>query len=52
KILQQLETSGLIKKADKGVHKGRVLTAKGTSFLDKIAVQMAKQAHQLNKIKN
>ena len=46
KVLQQLETSGLIKKAEKGVHKGRILTAKGTSFLDKIAVQMAKQAHQ------
>ena len=43
KILQQLEKSGLIKAAQKGVHKGRVLTPKGTSFIDKIAVQIAKK---------
>lgn len=42
KVLQQLETSGLIKQAQKGAHKGRVLTPKGTSFLDKIAIQMLK----------
>jgi small subunit ribosomal protein S19e len=42
KILQQLEKSELIKQTEKGVHKGRILTAKGTSFLDKIAVQIAK----------
>ena len=42
KILQQLEQSGLIKQTQKGVHKGRVLTPKGTSFLDKIAIQLAK----------
>src|SRR3989339_1517292 len=46
KILQQLETSGLIKKADKGVHKGRILTPKGISLVDKIAVQIAKKDHQ------
>lgn len=44
KILQQLETSALIKQVQKGAHKGRVLTAKGTSFLDKIAIQVAKEA--------
>lgn len=43
KILQQLEKSGLVKQTEKGVHKGRVLTPKGTSFLDKIAVQLSKQ---------
>ena len=43
KVLQQLEKSGLIKQVEKGVHKGRVLTPKGTSFLDKIAVQLSKQ---------
>lgn len=43
KILQQLEKAQLIKQAKKGVHKGRVLTAKGTSFLDKIAIQMLKE---------
>ncbi len=45
KILQQLEKAELVKQAEKGAHKGRVLTARGTSFLDKIAVQIAKQAH-------
>lgn len=42
KILQQLEKGGYIKKADKGVHKGRVITAKGQSFLDKIAAHIYK----------
>lgn len=41
--LQQLERSGLIKQTEKGYHKGRVLTAQGTSFLDKIAIQINKQ---------
>ena len=43
KILQQLETSELVKKDERGNHKGRVLTPKGTSFLDKIAVSLAKE---------
>lgn len=43
KILQQLEKSELIKQDEKGKHKGRVLTAKGVSFLDKLAVQLAKK---------
>ena len=42
KILQQLEKAELIKQVEKGVHKGRVLTPKGISFLDKIAVQIIK----------
>ncbi|HLC81288.1 MAG TPA: 30S ribosomal protein S19e [Candidatus Nanoarchaeia archaeon] len=42
-ILQQLESSGLIKQTQKGAHKGRVVTPKGTSFLDKLAVQIAKE---------
>ncbi|MBR9683287.1 30S ribosomal protein S19e [Candidatus Woesearchaeota archaeon] len=42
KILQQLEKSELIKQEAHGVHKGRVLTKKGISFLDKLAVQIAK----------
>ena len=46
KILQQLEKSELIKQVEKGVHKGRVLTPQGTSFLDKIAVQIAKKEHK------
>tara|TARA_Y100000034_G_scaffold22546_2_gene26001 strand:+ start:7761 stop:8459 length:699 start_codon:yes stop_codon:yes gene_type:complete len=37
KALQQLEQSGFVIKAEKGVHKGRIATPKGRSFLDKIA---------------
>ena len=36
-ILQQFEKEELIKKAEKGVHKGRIITPKGKSFLDKLA---------------
>jgi len=43
KILQQLEKVELIKQDQKGNHKGRILTPKGISFLDKIAVQIAKK---------
>ncbi|MBT3814238.1 30S ribosomal protein S19e [Candidatus Woesearchaeota archaeon] len=49
KILQQLEKSELIKQAEKGVHKGRVLTPKGVSFLDKMAVEIAKQQYKESK---
>jgi small subunit ribosomal protein S19e len=35
-ILQQLEKDNLIKYEEKGVHKGRVITPKGRSFLDKM----------------
>lgn len=42
KVLQQLEKAGLIKFVEKGVHKGRIITPKGKSFLDKIAVQLSK----------
>lgn len=37
KIMQQLEKAGFIKQAQIGVHKGRVITGKGKSFLDKLA---------------
>lgn len=36
-ILQQLEKEEFIKKSEKGVHKGRIITPKGKSFLDKLA---------------
>ena len=36
-ILQQLEKLEYISKKEKGVHKGRKITAKGKSFLDKLA---------------
>jgi small subunit ribosomal protein S19e len=42
KVLQQLEKAGFVKQEAKGVHKGRVATGKGISFLDKIATQIYK----------
>lgn len=36
-VLQQLEKAELLVQQQKGVHKGRVITAKGKSFLDKLA---------------
>jgi ribosomal protein S19E (S16A) len=36
----------LIKQAEKGTHKGRILSPKGISFLDKIAIQIAKAARK------
>ena len=38
-ILQQLEEIGLVEKQDKSNRKGRILTAKGRSFLDKINIK-------------
>ena len=35
--LQQLEQLEFIKKGQKGLHKGRIITDKGKSFLDKLA---------------
>ena len=40
KSLQQLEKAGFVKQAEKGIHKGRVVTPKGRAFLDKIATQL------------
>jgi len=40
KALQQLEKSGLVSQTVKKGHKGRVVTPKGKSFLDKIASSM------------
>ena len=42
-ILQQLETSGLIRQTEKGVHKGRILTKEGASFLGKISSEIVKE---------
>lgn len=39
-ILQQLEKAELIKFAEKGVRKGRAITKKGKSFLDKICKEV------------
>lgn len=38
--LQQLEKLELIKKIEKGKHKGKIITNKGKSFLDKLAKQV------------
>lgn len=37
KVLQQLDKAGFTKRLDKGLHKGRVATPQGMSFLGKIA---------------
>ena len=50
KCLQQLEKAGLIKNVEKGVHKGRILTPKGKSFLDKLAGEIAKTKPKPEKI--
>jgi small subunit ribosomal protein S19e len=42
KALQQLEKAGLIKQMEIGVHKGRVVTPQGKSFLDKLSVELIK----------
>jgi len=36
KILQQLETAGFVKQTKIGVHKGRILTPKGQSFINSV----------------
>jgi small subunit ribosomal protein S19e len=41
KILQQLEKAGLVKQEKKGVHKGRIITPKAASLLDKLAAKMS-----------
>lgn len=40
-ILQQLEEAELVKKAEKGIHKGRIIAPKGMSLLDKVAAQIS-----------
>jgi small subunit ribosomal protein S19e len=39
-VLQQLEAAQLIKKGEVGNHKGRIITPKGISLLDKAAVRI------------
>lgn len=52
KSLQQLEKAGFVKFVEKGVHKGRIVTPKGKSFLDKIATQIQglKPKHEVKTI--
>ena len=41
KVLQQLETAQLVKQTSIGVHKGRIITPKGRSLLDKLSTEIA-----------
>lgn len=43
KVLQQLEKAGLIKKTEKGVRKGRVISPSGQKLLDKAANAVPKK---------
>jgi small subunit ribosomal protein S19e len=43
KLLQQLETAGLVKKSTEQGKKGRILTPKGKSLLDKEAAKISKE---------
>jgi small subunit ribosomal protein S19e len=42
-ILQQLEKAELIAKGNRGLHKGRIITPKGKSLLDKTEQELIKQ---------
>jgi len=46
KCMQQLEKAGFISEIKVGIHKGRKITPKGKSFLDKIAKQLEKKSAQ------
>jgi small subunit ribosomal protein S19e len=43
KILQQLEKAELIKKDEKSGHKGKIITGKGVSLLNKVAKNLTKE---------
>jgi len=47
KSLQQLEKAGFVKQAQKGTHKGRVITPVGKKFLDKIATQIINETKKV-----
>lgn len=46
KVLQQLESAGLAKQVDKKGNKGRVITPKGVSLLDKAAATVLSQSQR------
>ncbi|MBW2977285.1 30S ribosomal protein S19e [Candidatus Woesearchaeota archaeon] len=43
KVLQQLDKAGFTKFAEKGLHKGRIITKEGKLFLNKVAESLAKE---------
>ena len=49
KVLQQLDSAGYTKKAEAGVHKGRIITKEGKMFLESIAKDV--KAHPREKKK-
>ena len=51
KILQQFEKAGLVKFVEKGVHKGRILTPKGISLINKVASEIYKKSNKDKKVK-
>lgn len=46
-ILQQLEVAGLLKQDKKGLHKGRVLTAKATALIAGVSKKLEKPRQKL-----
>jgi len=50
KALQQLEKAGLVKQEAKGKHKGRIVTPKGRSVLDRTAIEIFKELSKGKKI--
>ncbi len=51
KVLQQLEKAQLVKQQPKGIHKGRVIAAKGKALLDNAAKEIFKQAKPMKQEK-
>lgn len=49
KILQQQEAAGFLKLAEKGVHKGRIVTPAGNSVVDKAASTCTKKSEPVKK---
>ncbi len=47
KLLQQLESAGLLKQEEKGVYKGRILTAKAKSLINTVAKASKKRAPKI-----
>jgi len=43
KIMQQLDAAGLTKQVQKGLHKGRIITPKGKSLMDKVSSSIFSQ---------
>jgi small subunit ribosomal protein S19e len=40
-VMQQLESAGLVKKQEKGIHKGRIISPQGKKLLDGVAKELS-----------